>query len=123
MEPYGIELILDLHECNRACFTHYSIDKMLERLCAAIGMKREDLYFWDDEGVPEEQRQKNPKTKGTSAVQFILTSSIVIHTLDEIGAVYVNVFSCKPFDTRAATELIAKWFGAGKQWSTAIARR
>ncbi len=57
-----------------------------------------DLYFWDDLGVPNEDQQTDPKTKGTSAVQFILTSTIVIHTLDLMKSAYINIFSCKKFD-------------------------
>jgi len=70
-----------------------------------------DLHFWDDVGVPEEERQTDPKTKGTSAVQFILTSNITVHTLDALGAVYVNLFSCKEFCEGPAAAFTEKWFG------------
>ena len=73
----------------------------------------EDLVFWDDTGVPEDERQTSPHTQGTSAVQFILTSSIVIHTLDQLSAVYVNIFSCKEFDPKLAERFTVEWFGAG----------
>jgi len=62
--------------------------------------------------VPEEEQQTSPHTKGTSAVQFILTSTIVIHTLDELQAVYVNIFSCKAFDEKMAEQITKKWFSA-----------
>ena len=90
---YGIELILDLHGCDVSTFTRESITQYFERLCVLIDMKRETLHFWDDEGVPEEEKQTSPHTQGTSAIQFILTSSIVIHTLDQLSAVYINIFS------------------------------
>lgn len=121
--PYGQELILDLHGCNAETFTRRSIAGMLRLLCRVIDMKREDLHFWDETGVPVAQRQTNPKTKGTSAVQFILTSSVVIHTLDELGAVYVNIFSCKDFDAKAAAEVVAKWFAATEWTSRVLERR
>ena len=79
MEKYGIELILDLHGCDPTNFTRESITAYFDKLCVLIDMKREDLHFWDDVGLPEEDRQTSPHTQGTSAVQFILTSSIVIH--------------------------------------------
>ena len=90
---YGIELILDLHGCDASRFTRASISEYFERLCILIDMQREELHFWDDEGVSEEDKQTSPHTQGTSAVQFILTSSIVIHTLDQLKAVYINIFS------------------------------
>ncbi len=109
---YGIELILDLHGCDSSKFTRVSINKYFERLCVLIDMQREELYFWDDEGVSEEDKQTSPHTQGTSAIQFILTSSIVIHTLDQLKAVYINIFSCKSFDPKVVEQFSTERFGA-----------
>jgi len=122
MKAYGLELILDLHECDVTRFTRSSIDEYLEELCNLIEMERCDLYFWDDVGVSPKEQQTDPKTKGTSVVQFILTSTIVIHTLDLMQAVYVNLFSCKAFDTSAATTFTTSWFGA-KEWTSQVVVR
>ena len=67
-DQYGIELILDLHGCDSSTFTRKSIGAYFERLCDLIDMEREALHFWDDIGVPEEDRQTSPHTQGTSAV-------------------------------------------------------
>ena len=120
---YGRELILDLHGCDAKKFTRNAIKGFCEELCELIDMERCDLHFWDDLGVPEDEEQTHPKTKGTSAVQFILTSTIVIHTLDLMKAVYVNIFSCKEFDTDAAAEFTAKWFGSSDWTKTVVVRR
>jgi len=120
--PYGFELIMDLHNCNVSKFNRESLKNYFIKLCKAIDMKREKSYFWDDEGLPEEQRQISPHTKGTSAVQFILTSSIVIHALDLLKAVYINIFSCKKFDEKIAEEITKKWFEAEKCNSHLIGR-
>ena len=109
---YGIELILDMHGCDISKFTRASITEYFERLCELIDMQREDLHFWDDVAVSEEDKQTSPHAQGTSAVQFILTSSIVIHTLDQLRAVYINIFSCKVYDPKVAEEFSVKWFGA-----------
>jgi S-adenosylmethionine/arginine decarboxylase-like enzyme len=122
MESYGHELILDLHDCDSARFSRTSIELFCNDLCQLIDMERCDLHFWDDVGVPEEDQQKDPKTKGTSAVQFILTSTIVIHTLDLMKAVYVNIFSCKEFDTDAAAKFTAGWFNS-KDWNANVVVR
>ena len=111
-DKYGIELILDLHSCDASTFTRESIRKYFESLCDLIEMKREELHFWDDVGIPEEEKQTSPHTQGTSAVQFILTSSIVIHTLDQLEAVYINIFSCKAYDPKVAEDFSVQWFGA-----------
>jgi S-adenosylmethionine/arginine decarboxylase-like enzyme len=111
-DQYGIELILDLHGCDASKFTRPSITAYFEQLCDLIDMQREDLHFWDDVGLSDEDKQTSPHTQGTSAVQFILTSSIVIHTLDQLRAVYVNIFSCKVYDPKVAEKFTAEWFGA-----------
>lgn len=120
---YGLELILDLHECNAERFTRRDITLFCRQLCDLIDMERCDLHFWDDFGVPENDRQTNPKTKGTSAVQFILTSTIVIHTLDLMKAAYINIFSCKEFDTDEAAQFTAKWFGSTDWTANVVVRR
>lgn len=119
---YGEELCLDMHGCNVTKFTREGIERYCAQLCELIDMERCDLHFWDDEGVPESERQTDPKTKGTSAVQFILTSTIVIHTLDLMSAAYVNIFSCKEFDTDEAARFTAKWFDS-KDWTKHVVTR
>ena len=111
-DKYGIELILDLHGCDASKFTRKSISQYFEELCILIDMQREELHFWDDIGVPDEEKQTSPHTQGTSAVQFILTSSIVIHTLDQLEAVYINIFSCKFYDPKVAEKFSVEWFSA-----------
>lgn len=111
-KPYGFELIMDLHGCDVAKFNRTSLDNYFEKLCKAIDMVKCERYFWDDVGVSPEERQTSPHTKGTSAVQFILTSTIVVHTLDLLEAVYINIFSCKPFDRKVAEQLTREWFAA-----------
>ena len=111
-DGYGFELILDLHGCNISTFNRESLDNYFEKLCKAINMVKCERYFWDDVGVPPEEQQTSPHTKGTSAVQFILTSTIVIHTLELLEAAYINIFSCKSFDPEIAKKLSIDWFGA-----------
>ena len=109
---YGFELVLDLFECNATTFNRRHIDQFFTDLCDLIEMRRCEVHFWDDEGLPEEERQTSPHTKGTSAVCFILTSSIVIHTLDILKTVYINIFSCNQFDPNIVAEFASEKFGA-----------
>ena len=120
---YGFELILDLHHCNPETFTRQHIDSYFTELCNLIQMQRCEVHFWDDLGLPPEEHQTLPHTKGTSAVCFILTSSIVIHTLDILKTVYVNVFSCRSFDAGAAEEFTKDWFEADSGISKFIHRQ
>lgn len=120
---YGVELVLDLSDCNVAKFNRRDIKSFCLQLCELIGMKPEDLYFWDDYRVPLAKRQTNPRTKGTTAIQFILTSNITIHTLDLLRCVFINIFSCEAYDTKLAEDFTVKFFGAGKYEALVLERR
>lgn len=110
MENYGKELIIDLHNCDVTVFNRKSLRCYFKKLCKLIDMKRDKLVFWDDSGVPKEFKQTEAHTKGTSAVQFILTSNVTIHTLDELKSVYINIFSCKDFDDKMAAHFTKYFF-------------
>ena len=122
-KDYGMELILDLHKCDVSTFNRKSIKKYLKKLCdEVIFMEREALHWWDYHGVPEEEQPKEVHLRGTSVVQFIKTSNIVIHTLDLLGNIYINIFSCKPFDPDKAREFTADYF-KGKVQHIKVVRR
>lgn len=122
IKPYGYELILDLHGCDPSRFHRRFLRGFCERLCKAIKMDPCKLIFWDDKWTwlwkliffwdRNIRNATEPHTKGTSAVQFILTSNITIHCLDEFHAVYINIFSCKPFKPKIAEDISEHWFDA-----------
>jgi S-adenosylmethionine/arginine decarboxylase-like enzyme len=110
MNTYGKELVLDMHNCDSSTFTRESIRNYFKELCTLIDMERCKLCWWDDYGVPQEERETEPHMKGTSAVQFISTSTIIIHTLDLMRSVYLNIFSCKDFNQNVVEEFSREWF-------------
>lgn len=109
---YGQELIIDLRNCNVSKFTRKYITKYFIELCELIDMEREDLHFWDDEGIPENEKRTEPHVVGVTAVQFIITSSITIHALTLLKEAYINIFSCKEFDVIKASEFTTHYFEA-----------
>lgn len=110
MKSYGKELILDLHGCDSSKFTRKSIKKFFKELCELIDMEREDLHWWDYKGREEEYEKAPPHLKGISAIQFIRTSNITVHTLDDLKVIYLNIFSCKNFDAKVTLDFCVKWF-------------
>jgi len=122
-EAYGKELILDLSMCDISTFNRESIGNYLDALCELIDMQAEDRHFWDDEGLSEEECQTDPKTTGVSVVQFILTSTIVIHSLPKLGKIFINIFSCKDFDQEQACMFTVEWFGSQKFRRHVVERR
>ncbi len=119
---YGKELILDLYECNPKKFNRKDLTLFFKELCEVIDMVPCERFFWDDLDVPEEERQTELHTKGTSAIQFILTSNITTHTLDLIGEVYINLFSCKNFDSGKAIQFCIDWFKSNQYDFNSIVR-
>jgi len=118
-----MELVLDLHNCDPNTFTRESIKEFFKQLCEKIDMVRCELYWWDDFETPEGEKETEPHLVGTSAVQFIMTSNITIHTLDLLGKVFLNIFSCKYFDTAKATAFAAVWFNGRIVTQQTIERR
>ncbi len=110
MTSYGKELILDLHNCNSAKFTRKSIRNYFKQLCYLINMERDKLCWWDDLHTPEGEKETETHLVGTSAVQFIKTSNITIHTLDLLQRVYLNIFSCKYFNSEIVAKFSVDWF-------------
>jgi len=110
MDDYRKELILDLVHCNPVLFTRKVIRVYFKKVCILIDMERGKLCWWDDLYTPEEEKETEPHLVGTSAVQFIRTSNITIHTLDILKRVYINIFSCKDFDEKVAIAFSKDWF-------------
>jgi len=122
MQHYGKELILDLHDCDPRTFNRTSISKYFKKLCKYIKMKPEDMHFWDFLGDKKAYDRAPDHIKGTSAIQFIKTSNITIHTLDVLKKVYLNIFSCKDFDEQTAINFSCCWF-KGKAIHVRVVKR
>lgn len=121
---YGPELILDLHNCDATTFNRKNLRAFGKAICKEIGMTPHKFRSepWDDDGVLEDECQVKPETKGYSAIQFLMESHIVIHTLELTRSAYINIFSCKDFDRNKAKRFTKNWFGA-KQISSRLIRR
>lgn len=119
---YGYSSVLDVVACDPATFTRQCIEQFLIALCEAIDMEREDLHFWDYEDDPEGYAAAPAHLRGTSAVQFIKTSSIVIHTLDDLGVVFIDLFSCKRYKPHVVNEVVEDYFGGRVRSSETFTR-
>lgn len=121
---YGPELILDLHDCDTTTFNRKSLRAFGRAICKEIGMTPHMFRSepWDDDGVPEDECQTKSETKGYSAIQFLMESSILIHTLELTRSAYINIFSCKPFDRVKAKRFTKNWFGAKRITSRLVKR-
>ena len=119
---FGEELILDIKHCDISKFNRASLTKFFVQLCDLIDMDREDLHFWDYDGDDEGYEAAPVHLRGTSAIQFIKTSNITVHTLDVLKTIYLNIFSCKPFNKDTVKEFTEAFFD-GKVLNEVFVRR
>jgi len=106
---YGREVLVDVVNADEAMFSRQNIENFMISLCEALRLERADLHFWDYD--TEEERAGAPThLRGVSAVQFVTTSSIVVHTLDDTQQVLVNVFGCGEIDVAVVERETIRYF-------------
>lgn len=115
---YGKELILDLFDCDpKIIRSKKKILQYLNKLCFLIKMRK---Y-----GRPLIKRFGGKSTfgGGYSFFQFIEESSIVGHFIEKNqNSAYLNIFSCKPFNSKIAKDFTRKFFRAKKIKNRALIR-
>lgn len=113
---WGIASAIDLYECDPDLIRDAAaIRRFVVELCDLIEMKRfgetQVVHFGEDERVA-----------GFSMVQLIETSLISAHFANLTNAVYLDVFSCKPYEPEVVREFAQRFFGASES-SVQVAMR
>jgi S-adenosylmethionine decarboxylase len=106
---YGMEFILDIHDVDRDLVNEENVKKFAADLCDEIEMKKGPLHSWGSN--TDLDAYKNPKVDGISAIQFLYTSNITVHCIEELGKVFINVFSCRNFDIEKVKSFSSKVWG------------
>ncbi|NOQ95304.1 MAG: adenosylmethionine decarboxylase [Desulfobacterales bacterium] len=106
---FGPHLMLDLSECDQESISDLDfIFNFLNTLPDKIGMtKITQPYVFPYTG-------KIPEDKGITGFVVIAESHLSIHTFVDKGYAFVDLFSCKPFDTDMARDLIVGAFSSLK---------
>lgn len=105
MNPWGQHLILDFGGCPKLPVSDREhIENWLTELVSVIGMK--------PYGPPtiEHFATHSHDAAGFTVMQLIETSNITAHFAENIGKVFIDIFSCKPFDIDKATEVCQAYF-------------
>ena len=102
---WGIASAIDIYNCDPdAIRDAEKIRRFVVELCDLIEMKRfgetQVVHFGEDERVA-----------GYSMVQLIETSLISAHFANLTNAVYLDVFSCKPYDPETVRDFAQNFFG------------
>lgn len=102
---WGKHLIIDMSAGDKAAVcSRAAIQTFVARLVEAIDMK---AY-----GPPliEHFAEHVPQAAGYSLVQLIETSAITGHFCDASGDAYIDIFSCKEFDSETALGVVRAAF-------------
>jgi S-adenosylmethionine decarboxylase len=93
-----------------------AIKRFVRELCDLIQMRRygetQVVRFGDD-----------PRVTGFSMTQLIETSLISAHFADNSQAIYLDVFSCAPYDPDATAAFAACFFKARRRKVQIVPRR
>ena len=102
---WGMSSIVDCYGCNDKIKDANEVKRYVYELCDLIDMKRYGecnvVYFGADR-----------KIAGLSMTQFIETSLISGHFVDETMAAYIDIFSCKSYDNDVVRKFTEKFFGS-----------
>jgi len=108
-DEFGQHLTIDASECNvRKLGSISLVYDILRELPKMIGMTIMTLPYvgkWKDVWAESE---------GISGFVMIAESHISIHTFPEQKYVFIDVFSCKKFNTEKAKEYLIEMFNAKK---------
>lgn len=102
---YGPHLMLDLNDCNSAVLDDLdACFRLLNELPEKIGMtKITQPYVFRYSGLI-------PEDEGITGVTIIAESHISLHTYPKKNFVFVDIFSCKPFDVEGARDHVIQFF-------------
>ena len=101
---WGQHLILDMGGCNGNIALKESIRAFVAELVDAI-----DMVAYG-EPIIEHFATHSQAAAGYSLVQLIETSAISAHFSEQNRDVYLDVFSCKPFDGEIVVQVVDKYF-------------
>ena len=112
---YGLELIVELFGCDLEIITSQAkIQEFINGVCREIKMEKYGSSYikrFHGGGLWGE---------GYSFFQFITTSSVTGHFIENGGIAFINIFSCKKYDTEKAISFTEKFFRAKKTKSKLI---
>ena len=103
--PWGQHLVLDFNGCPKELLAdRENILNWIKELVHAI-----DMVAYG-EPVIEHFATHSHEAAGYTLLQMIETSNIAAHFAENIGQVYIDVFSCKAFDVEVALGICKKYF-------------
>jgi S-adenosylmethionine decarboxylase len=100
MEEFGPHITLDLKGCPKETLSNYSLHfDYLKNLPELIHMTPiTQPYVFPYSGLV-------PEDKGITGIVIIAESHISVHSFEEKGYCFIDIFSCKDMDVERAIEI------------------
>lgn len=112
------ELILDIYGCSlKTISSKKKIKEFVDKICLIIRMKKYGQLQIERFG------QNSSFGEGYSFLQFIETSSISGHFLENKRIAYLNIFSCQSFNKEKVIQFTKKFFESKGLKSRLIIRK
>ena len=105
MEEFGPHITLDLKGCPKEILSDYSLHfDYLKTLPELIHMTPiTQPYVFPYSGLV-------PEDKGITGIVIIAESHISVHSFEDKGYCFIDIFSCKDFDVERAIEITKNLF-------------
>lgn len=116
-QPYGPHHTIDAYGCEKERLASLDVVfDFLDRMPDVIGMQKITKPY-----VFKHLAEPDPEW-GITGVVIITTSHCSIHTYPKRGVAFVDVFSCRPFDTGKAQEFFQEMFRARRMDASEVKR-
>ena len=104
-ESFGPHITIDLKGCPKEILSDYSLHfNFLKMLPSLVDMTPiTQPYVFPYSGLI-------PEDKGITGIVIIAESHLSVHSFEEKGYSFVDIFSCKDFDIEKAIEIIIDIF-------------
>jgi S-adenosylmethionine decarboxylase len=104
-ESFGPHVTIDLKGCSKEVLSNYELHfEYLKKLPELIQMTPiTQPYVFPYSGIV-------PSDRGITGIVIIAESHLSIHSFEEKGYSFIDIFSCKDFDTDKAIKITLEMF-------------
>jgi S-adenosylmethionine decarboxylase len=116
MAEKGIHYIINAYDCKANLDSVEAVRDLLVELVESVKMKRLSEPFVVFHNA------ENYQNSGVTGIILLSESHVSIHTFSNRGEIYMDLFSCKPYDVEIIRKKIVDFFKIGKLDETIIER-
>jgi len=113
---WGYHLILDCSKCASSTIRNSA---NITRFAKTL-VQRIDMVAY---GEPQVVHFGSGDKSGYTLIQLIETSNIAAHFCEETNDMYLDVFSCKPFEPQTVDEVVTEYFRPMRKTQKFFARQ